>query len=45
MGGNDDDLSRLVDFDPGDVHTSRGDGLNRPGDVLLPECGRRAGHG
>src|SRR6516162_3278616 len=45
ISGNDDDLSRFVDFNPGDMHTSRGDGLDGSGHVLLPECGRRAGHG
>src|SRR5262249_31283920 len=39
------DLSRLVVFNSGDMHTRRGDGLDRPGHVLLPECGRRACHG
>src|SRR5437773_364594 len=38
-------LASPIDFDTGDMHTRRGDGLDRPGDVLLPECGRRAGHG
>jgi len=28
-----------------DIHTGRGDRLHRPGDVLLPKCGRGAGHG
>src|SRR5262249_48702832 len=44
MGGNDDDLSGLVDFDAGDIHTGRSDCLARCGHVLLPECGGRAGH-
>src|ERR1700752_3803131 len=42
--GNDYDFPRLVDFDPGDMHTCRSDGFDRPGHVLLPECGGRAGH-
>src|SRR6516165_3080414 len=45
ISGNDDDLSRLVDFNPGDMHTGRGDGFDRSGHVLLSECGRRACHG
>src|SRR6516162_8602546 len=45
ISGNDYDLSGLVDFDAGDIHTGRGDCLDRSGHVLLPECGGRAGHG
>src|SRR5262249_42298808 len=45
ISSSDYDLSRLVDFNSGDMHTRRGDGLDRPGHVLLPECGRRACHG
>src|SRR5215475_7387013 len=37
--GNDDDLARPVDLDAGDIHTGRGDCLDRSGHVLLPECG------
>jgi hypothetical protein len=33
-----------TDLHPRDLHTGRGHGLNRPGHVLLPECGRSAGH-
>ena len=44
VGGNNYDFPRLVDFDAGDMHTGSGDGLDRPGHVLLPECGGRAGH-
>src|SRR5262249_35940573 len=43
-GGNDDDLARPVDLDAGDIHTGRGDCLDRSGHVLLPECGGRASH-
>jgi len=38
------DLSRFVDLDAGDVHTSRSDCLDCSGHVLLPECGGRARH-
>jgi hypothetical protein len=37
-------LARSVDFHPRDMHTRRSDGLDRPRDVLLSECGWRAGH-
>src|SRR5262249_15424994 len=32
-------------LDPINIHTSRREGLDRPRQVGLPECGRRAGHG
>src|SRR5262245_16409958 len=38
ISGNDDDLSRLVDFNPGDMHTGRGDGFDRSGHVLLDDA-------
>src|SRR6266568_4269162 len=44
ISSNDDDLSRLVDFNPSDMHTGRTDGFDRSGHVLLPECGRCASH-
>ena len=39
------DLAILRDVNPHVFHTSRADGAYRPGDVGLPECGGRAGHG
>src|SRR5215472_16588348 len=45
VGGNDYDFARFVDLDASDMHTGRADGFDRSGHVLLPECGRRAGHG
>src|SRR5215471_10539731 len=45
INSNDYDLSRLVDFNSGDMHTGRADGLDCPGHVLLAECGGRTGHG
>src|SRR5215831_16996346 len=45
ISSNDYDLSRFVDLDAGDVHTSRSDCLDCSGHVLLSECGRRACHG
>src|SRR5215469_15573092 len=45
--GNDDDLARPVDLDAGDMHTSRSDGLDGSGHVLLAEgrgCARILSH-
>src|SRR6516165_749292 len=39
-----DDPPCLVDFNARDVHTGSDHGLHGPSHVLLPECGRRAGH-
>src|SRR5437867_10151501 len=38
-------LASPIDFHARDMHTCRSDRLHRPGHVLLPECGGRAGHG
>src|SRR5215472_5881443 len=41
---NNYDFPRFVDFYARDMHTGRSHGFDRPGHVLLPECGGRASH-
>src|SRR5262249_8080659 len=43
-GWNNNDPAIPGDFNPRDVHTGAADGLDRSGNVLLPECGGGARH-
>src|SRR6185312_1098605 len=44
LGRNDNNPAIPGDLYARNVHTGSGHSLNRPGHVLLPECGRSAGH-
>src|SRR5262249_5789712 len=45
LARNDNYPAVLGDLHPRDLHTGRGYGLHRHGDISLPKCGRRASHG
>jgi hypothetical protein len=44
LSRNHNDPAIPGDLDPGNIHTGRAGGPNGSGYILLPECGRRAGH-